>query len=211
MAALIRPTLLLQMDIDESLNTEDFVADLKRSYSYVSPPLVRSHSTGDHGVENIIRFSIKMAKPFWLSSEDESDKNWDEIMRPWLINMFTKVSNTALAYNEKRDDNEEEPFAFDWLELELGNTAIAVKVCADSSLPDATMELVSRVRDWINDATLTLEGDARIRIPSRTSIAQQDEMREEDSPVEYEFGTWGIEQNDGTVREFDSLEGMFKA
>ena len=66
---MIRPTLILQMNLDESVYSEDVVAEIKRSYSYVAPAVVQSHETGNAAPENIMRFVVKIHRPYWLSSE----------------------------------------------------------------------------------------------------------------------------------------------
>ena len=62
---MIRPTLILQMNLDESVYSEDVVAEIKRSYSYVAPAVVQSHETGNAAPENIMRFVVKIHRPYW--------------------------------------------------------------------------------------------------------------------------------------------------
>ena len=40
MTATIRPSLILNMDVDERQFSDDVVAEIKRSYSYVAPSVV---------------------------------------------------------------------------------------------------------------------------------------------------------------------------
>ena len=65
MTAFIRPSLILRMDLDERLFSDEQVADIKRSYSYVAPSLVQSHAPADEArVENVMRFLIKLHRPY---------------------------------------------------------------------------------------------------------------------------------------------------
>ena len=275
MTAFIRPSLILHMDLDERLFSDEQVADIKRSYSYVAPPLVQSHAPADEArVENIMRFMIKLHRPYWDKSNADAEELWQGVMPKWLHNMFAKVSNTITAANNIHAENGEPAFPYHWLELEFGDNALmAVKTGSDSSFPAEGVDMVERVRDLMNEGVLG-EGIACVRIPSRASyeaqlaaaeaaqaqaeaeqaagvaeeqaaevdeaagqeavaaadaaaeggLAEPAEAAEADAaeqpepafaaPVlpafDVDYGTWGIEYVDGTVREFDAATGAFK-
>lgn len=236
MAAMIRPTLLLRIDLDEGIYNDDVVAEIKRSYSYVAPTLVTSHSSSEEEeAENNICFEVKIRKPYWLSSEEGADELWQEVMLKWLRNMFNKTSVTMTAYNKNRREKDEDELIYGWLELGLGNVIIAIKLGDDSSVPDGSVDRVAQVRQWVNESVLADEEINYIRIPSRASyqnqieeahatavveeeavvVEQEDGSTEEATEVteevtfDIDYSTWGIEYKDGTVKEFDSREGMF--
>lgn len=174
MTAFIRPSLILRMDLDERLFNDEQVADIKRSYSYVAPSLVQAHEPADDSrVENVMRFMIKLHRPYWDKSDAEAEELWQGVMPKWLHNMFAKVSNTITAANNVRAENGEPAFPYHWLELEFGNNAlVAVKTGSDSSFPADGVDMVERVRDLMNDGALG-EGVACVRIPSRASYEAQ--------------------------------------
>lgn len=270
MTAFIRPSLILRMDLDERLFSDEQVADIKRSYSYVAPSLVQSHAPADEArVENIMRFMIKLHRPYWDKSNADAEELWQGVMPKWLHNMFAKVSNTITAANNIHAENGEPAFPYHWLELEFGDNALmAVKTGSDSSFPAEGVDMVERVRDLMNEGALG-EGIACVRIPSRASYeaqlaaaeaaqaqseaeqaagAAEEQAAEADedagqeavaaadvvadgeaaefaeageqpepafaAPVlpafDVDYGTWGIEYADGTVREFDAATGAFK-
>lgn len=263
------------MDLDERLFSDEQVADIKRSYSYVAPSLVQSHAPADEArVENVMRFMIKLHRPYWDKSNADAEELWQGVMPKWLHNMFAKVSNTITAANNIHAENGEPAFPYHWLELEFGDNALmAVKTGSDSSFPAEGVDMVERVRDLMNEGALG-EGIACVRIPSRASyeaqlaaaeaaqaqaeaeqaagaaeeqaaevdeaagqeavaaadaaaeggLAEPAEVAEADAaeqpepafaaPVlpafDVDYGTWGIEYVDGTVREFDAATGVFK-
>lgn len=261
MTAFIRPSLILRMDLDERLFNDEQVADIKRSYSYVAPPLVQSHAPADEArVENVMRFMIKLHRPYWDKSNADAEELWQGVMPKWLHNMFAKVSNTITAANNIHAENGEPAFPYHWLELEFGDNAlIAVKTGSDSSFPADGVDMVERVRDLMNDGALG-QDIACVRIPSRASYeaqlvaaeqaqaeaaaaaeqgetaGQQDEQAVDAAAAagtaaeaqtdsanaaepaftipelpafDVDYGTWGIEYADGTVREFDAAVGTF--
>ena len=267
MTAFIRPSLILRMDLDERLFSDEQVADIKRSYSYVAPSLVQSHAPADEArVENIMRFMIKLHRPYWDKSNADAEELWQGVMPKWLHNMFAKVSNTITAANNIHAENGEPAFPYHWLELEFSDNALmAVKTRSDSSFPAEGVDMVERVRDLMNEGALG-EGIACVRIPSRASYeaqlaaaeaaqaqAEAEQAAEIDeaagqeavtaadvvaegeaaefaeageadaaeqpepafaAPVlpafDVDYGTWGVEYADGTVREFDAATGAFK-
>ncbi len=170
---MIRPTLILQMNLDESVYSDEVVAEIKRSYSYVAPAVVQSHETGDAAPENIMRFLVKIHRPYWRSSEEGADELWNEVMRKWLKNMVYKVSSTMVAYNRQRRLRFESQLVFDWLEVEFADVTLSMRLNADCSLEEhGAVELADRVRALVNDGVL--DGEiACVRVPSRASYEAQ--------------------------------------
>ena len=174
MTAFVRPSLILRMDLDERLFNDEQVADIKRSYSYVAPSLVQSHEPADEArVENVMRFMIKLYRPYWDKSDAAAQELWQGVMPKWLHNMFAKVSNTITAANNIHAENGEPAFSYHWLELEFGDNALmAIKTASDSSFPADGVEMVERVRDLMNEGAFG-DGVACVRIPSRASYEAQ--------------------------------------
>ncbi len=77
MAATIRPSLILNMDVDERQYSDDLVAEIKRSYSYVAPSVVAAVSAaGDEPIENTIRLVVRMHCPYWDANDEASQEQW---------------------------------------------------------------------------------------------------------------------------------------
>ena len=97
MAALVRPSLILQMDLDERTCSDEVIAGIKRSYSYVAPTTVATHEPGEGPARNVMRFRIRLHRPYWDKSYPDAEKLWSGMMPTWLRNMFYKVSSTIVA------------------------------------------------------------------------------------------------------------------
>lgn len=182
MTAFIRPSLILCMDLDSRLYSDEAVADIKRSYSYVAPSVVQSHEPADETrVENVLRFRIIMHRAYWDKNDAAAQELWANVMPKWLHNMFYKVSNTITASNKVHTERGEATSDYAWLELEFGENALmAIKTQSDSSFPDAAEDMVEQVRDLYAAGTLG-EGVACVRIPSRESYEAQLAAAEEEA------------------------------
>ncbi len=162
------------MDLDERLMSDEAVADIKRSYSYVAPSVVCSHEPADPDrVENNMRFMIKLHRAYWDRNDAEAQQLWENVMPKWLHNMLNKVSNTITAANKVSAEEGAPGMDYAWLELEFGeNALIALKTASDSSLPACGVDMVERVRELLCAGTLG-EDVACVRIPSRASWEAQ--------------------------------------
>ncbi|MDR1184274.1 MAG: hypothetical protein LBK67_05710, partial [Coriobacteriales bacterium] len=128
MAATIRPTLLLRMDLDEGQFSDERVAEIRRSYSYIAPSSVTSHTTNPESPENTIRFLIRLQQPYWHRSEKGADELWETSILKWLKNMFYKVSNTLVAFNRSARERGTASLDFAWLELEFKDSLLAIRL-----------------------------------------------------------------------------------
>lgn len=170
---MIRPSLILQMNLDESVYDEEVVAEIKRSYSYVAPTTVTGHETGAGKPENTMRFLVRIHRPYWRHEDDGADELWDEVMLKWLKNMVYKVSSTMVAYNRVRRESGQPQLIFDWLEVEFSDMVLSMRLNADCSLEEhGAVELADRVRTLANDGVFG-EGVSCVRVPSRASYEAQ--------------------------------------
>lgn len=218
MAAMIRPSLILQMDLDERAFSDETVAEIKRSYSYVAPATVTTHAPDEGPVRNVMRFRIKLHKPYWDAHDPDAEALWSGVMPTWLRNMFYKVSSTIVASNKTCREQGRPELPYKWIELEFGtNALLAIKTAADSSLPESAVGLVERARDLVNEGAFSAGEAACVRMPSRASWERQcaaaetaAEAEESGDPAfDVDYSVWGIEGADGTVREFDSMTAAF--
>lgn len=181
MASFVRPSLILNMDIDGRLYNDDLIAEIKRSYAYVSPSVISSHDVElpeDAGamqppIENTIRLSVRLHKPYWDPKDPDAQELWENVMPKWLHNMISKVSNTITASNNVREEKSIEPLKYTWVEFEFfENCTIAELTEVDSSITDACIADVEKVRDMVSDGAFG-EGVVRVSIPSEASYIKQ--------------------------------------
>lgn len=171
--SMIRPSLILNVDVDERLYSKDLVAEIKRTYSYVAPSIVASHAPAADDAENTIRFDVKLHQPYWDKNDSEADALWTEVMPKWLHNMFYKVSSTIKAANDQYAEQGVAPLPYTWVEVRFGdNATIVLKTRADSSVDDEAIGWIEQVRALMAVGSLG-EGVACVRIPSRESYEAQ--------------------------------------
>lgn len=282
MAAMVRPSLILKMDFDERAYNDEVKSEIKRSYSYVAPSLVETHEACDGRPENVMRFTIKVHRPYWDVNDEASQELWEGSMVKWLHNMLAKVSNTMMAANMQHKNRGERTVDYAWLDLEFGNNlTIRVKLNADSSIPENTYDIVAAVREaacagvlgdnlavvsvpsyesWaaqlaaveaelaaqaeaeaaaaveaVAQEAETLEGDQEAETDETVEVVEDaeavddvesadDELEDEETDeteelpefppfpdFEVDYRIWGVENADGVIREFDSVEGSFVA
>lgn len=174
MTAMIRPSLILQMNLDERLNSDDAVPEIKRSYSYVAPSVVAFHEPADEArVENVMRYMVKLHRPYWDKNDPAAEELWQGVMPKWLHNMFAKVSNTITASNKVHAKAGEPGTTYAWMEVEFGeNALLAIKTTSDSAMPEEGVAFVERAREALVDGAFG-GGVACVRIPSRESYEAQ--------------------------------------
>ena len=173
MTSLIRPSLILKMDLDERVFSDEMIAEIKRSYSYVAPSVVASHPAGEGYPEHNLRFMVKLHRPYWDIHDEGAQELWQGVMPKWLHNMFFKVSNTITASNKVRAEAGERGLKYAWLELEFGENALmAIKTASDGAIPEQGVEWVERVRALMCDGAFG-DGVTCVRIPSRASYEAQ--------------------------------------
>lgn len=175
MAATIRPSLILNMDVDERQYSDDLVAEVKRSYSYVAPSVVASVTPADAEapVENTVRLVVRMHRPYWDANDAAACEQWDAVMPKWLKNMFYKVSSTVTACNDVRRKAGQEPLPYAWMEVEFGdNLTVAQATEAGSAFPSDALSVVEKARDLACAGVLG-EGAVRLSVPSRASWETQ--------------------------------------
>lgn len=189
MAAIIRPTLLLKADLDKKAYSDEVKAEIARSYSYVAPVQVTSHED-ESG--NVMRFTARINKPYWRSSDEGADEVWESSMVKWLSNMFYKVSATMVAYNVAREEKGEAVLIFSQVAIELGDNTLFIKLDSDSSIPEKALEMVQKARAAVN-STLSDEKDI-----TNIFVTCADDS-----------ALWSVEYADGSKRMFDSLKKEF--
>lgn len=169
MTATIRPSLILNMDVDERQFSDDMVAEIKRSYSYVAPSVVAAvPASADAPIENTIRLVARMHRPYWDANDEAAQEQWAAVMPKWLSNMFYKVSSTVTACNDVRHKADQEPLPYAWMEVEFGdNMTVAQATEASSAFPGDALAVIEAVRDLMAAGTLG-EGVARVSVPARS-------------------------------------------
>ncbi len=174
MSASVRPSLILNMSVEDHLYSEDLTAEIRRTYAHAAPCVVAPFSSqSDLPAENIIRLCVRMCRPYWDARDEESREQWDAVMPKWLSNMFYKVSAAVVAGNNVRRDKGQAELSYRWMEVEFGgNLTIAQATNPDSSFPSDALNVVEMVRTELFKGSFG-EGVARVSVPSHSSWEAQ--------------------------------------
>lgn len=147
------PSLTLILDIDERIDSEELRLEVSRCYAHVCLTLVRTHPACEGDPENTARFLVKMGTKAYLDSSVEgADDLWSNSVERWLHNMLYKVSNNIRIFNKRQKNNGRDALAFTWMELDLQNGALCVRLrCNSVSAVDANVSsMIGTLRTQLN-------------------------------------------------------------
>jgi hypothetical protein len=188
--ALIRPSLTLILDIDERLASEETKLEIKRCYTYITAPIIRTHApegVGDAGMAddaegaedtegaedaeapatNVVRMIVTMGTKKYLYSTDEgADALWNDVVEHWIGNMLYKVGNNMKIFNDRQRKIGLPEIIFDRFDVVLQGGAFTVGLHPDaiSLVDDGLAAQVGLARTLLNDGTLA--GAVRVDAPS---------------------------------------------
>ena len=175
-----RPSLTLILDLDERVDGKELRLEIGRSYTYVGSTLVRTHKAenDEAPAENTMRMLVKLGtRQYWKAGEEGSDELWNDVMQDWFRNQFRKIGNQTLIYNKRqREIDNGQELAFTWLEIDLQNGTLPVRLHMDdvSSIAEDAAEVLTLVRDAYNSGKLgDAEAIARVSMPSDEDWAAQ--------------------------------------
>jgi hypothetical protein len=153
------PTLTLILDIDKRLDSPHVQQEIRRDYAYVGSTLIRTHEAAseDAPIENTMHLVLKLGRRQYLYSKDEgSDELWNDFLEHWFYNAFFKLGNHMKIYNRRQREIGMPELVFDWIELELQNGKLRVRMHTDSNsdiLPDTSTWLTA-IRTALNAGAL---------------------------------------------------------
>lgn len=152
---MIRPTARISISVDEGLFSDEIVAELRRSYLYVSPVSIESRRISEAPLpaENAMGLTVKLNKPYWYSSDEGADQAWNEIMLPWLDAKLYKLESAILAFNKNKRERGEEEIHYAHFETIFGDTVFSFKTYETSKFPQVS-KLLDRYRLLLNEGIL---------------------------------------------------------
>lgn len=152
------PSLLLVLNIDESLATQETRLEIKRSYGYVGSTVIRPHEAAPEGeIVNTVEMHVKLPGVEYLRKQtQEADALWNDMIKRWLYNQFHTLGNQMQIYNRRQREEGNVELYFDWLNVIFEDGAFTVKVRLNSvsSLPPECAEVFSQLRSMLRDGTI---------------------------------------------------------
>ena len=179
------PSLLLVLDIDESLATEETRLEVGRCYGYVGSTVIRPHETpADGAITNTMHMHVKLPGLKYLrENTDEANELWNQVVERWLFNQFHTVGNQMQIYNRRQREEGNLELYFDWLAVILENGAFTVRIRLNSvsSLPPECSQVVAQIRQALADGLIGEDVDC-VYVPSPDSFEAQVKVWEEGEP-----------------------------
>ena len=172
--AFIRPSLVLRAMLRPEECTLPTAREIKRSYSFIASCLVEPQPEGKEDEGNVMRFHIRMMKPYWDTSDPAARELWDAVMPRWLHNQALNVTTAMNRYNTIQHADGARNVAYDWADFEFNNNAtLRVKLNDDNTLSADVVALAEKVRSLAGAGAFGEEKPELIRMPSKESVAAQ--------------------------------------
>lgn len=175
--ALLRPSLTLVLDLDKRLATQETILELKRCYTYIGVPVIRSHETpggDDAPLESRARILVGLGTRQYLHGDDEgADELWESVVEPWIGNMLRKIGCNMRAFNvrQRKIGLPEVVFGRVDVELQGGELVVSLHTDPQSFVPEALSAQVGLARTLLNEGTLAQA--ACVLMPSDASYEEQ--------------------------------------
>ena len=176
-----KPSLVLQVRLRPEEYSDTAAAEIKRSYMYLAQSVVSELDEGERAEGNLMRLNVRLMKPFWDASDPAAEQLWRASFMPWLVNATRNMSTAMHNYNTVLH-----PLGAQRC-LPVGpepstsppNAALRLKVDDENRIPSEAPALCDKVRTLAAEGVFD-ENVARIRIPSRASLAAQEAAFEEE-------------------------------
>lgn len=171
--ALLRPNLILILDLDEKFASDDTVAELRRCYVHIVTPLIRTHEH-EEDAHNTATMIVDLGERDYLHSDvEDADGLWNDIVEHWIGNMLHKVGNNMKVFNDRQREIKLPQVIFDRIDIVLGDEELTIGLHTDplSFIEERLNKEVTTVRSLLNDGTF--ENAVRVNIPAETSYTEQ--------------------------------------
>lgn len=170
-----KPSLVLQAKLMPEDYSEAQAAEIKRSYMYLAQSIVSELGEDERGEGNLMRLNVRLMKPFWNPAEEGADELWRRSFMPWLANATRNLSTAMHNFNTVLHPLGAGNVTYEWADFDFSPHAVLrLKVDDENRIPAVAPELCDRVRELAAAGAFD-EDVALVRIPSRASIAAQEE------------------------------------
>ena len=72
----VHPSLILRMDFDDRVYSEEVKAEVRRCFSHVAMSTMSTHDASDSAPENLLILVMKLHRPYWDAADPEAEENW---------------------------------------------------------------------------------------------------------------------------------------
>lgn len=175
-----KPSLVLQVRLRPEEYSDTAAAEIKRSYMYLAQSVVSELDEGERAEGNLMRLNVRLMKPFWDASDPAAEQLWRASFMPWLVNATRNMSTAMHNYNTVLHPLGAGNVTYQWADFDFTPHAVLrLKVDDENRIPSEAPALCDKVRTLAAEGVFD-ENVARIRIPSRASLAAQKVAFEEE-------------------------------
>ena len=161
-------------------SSDTAAAEIKRSYMYLAQSVVSELDEGERAEGNLMRLNVRLMKPFWDASDPAAEQLWRASFMPWLVNATRNMSTAMHNYNTVLHPLGAGNVTYQWADFDFApHAALRLKVDDENRIPSEAPALCDKVRTLAAEGVFD-ENVARIRIPSRASLAAQEAAFEEE-------------------------------
>ena len=141
--AAAKPSLILKFDIDGSLEDDELIDELKRTYSYIAPVKVAFHEAGEPAV-GTLGFNVISHSPYWGA---DGDGYWKQTVLPWLERVLRKLDKTLEAHVGIRSKRGVDDLSLREVVAVFGsNGEVRLPLSPDGALPEDAVERIADAR-----------------------------------------------------------------
>lgn len=175
-----KPSLVLQVRLRPEEYSDTAAAEIRRSYMYLAQSVVSELDEGERAEGNLMRLNVRLMKPFWDASDPAAEQLWRASFMPWLVNATRNMSTAMHNYNTVLHPLGAGNVTYQWADFDFAPHAVLrLKVDDENRIPSEAPALCDKVRTLAAEGVFD-ENVARIRIPSRASLAAQKVTFEEE-------------------------------
>lgn len=170
-----KPSLVLQVKLLPEDYSETAVAEIKRSYMYIAQSVVSELAEDERADGNIMRLSVRLMKPYWNPADAGAEELWRQSFMPWLANATRNMSTAMHNFNTVLHPLGSGNVSYGWADYDFApHGVMRMKVDGENRLPAIAPALIDRARMLMAEGAWD-ENVALIRMPSRASLAAQEE------------------------------------
>lgn len=203
-----KPSPIIVMDIDKSLESPELRLEIDRCYPNVGTVQVRAHETPEDGiVRNTIRLMTLFGMRSYLDSSAEgANERWETVVLKWYGSIVSKLTNHMKIFNRRQREIDGTELYFDELVIELqeGELEACFALDSNSDMPAGDVKILDLVRELYNAGALG-ESVASVRMPSKRAYAEQREQGLKDKAVR-EAEAAKVAEEERLAKEQEALE-----
>lgn len=225
---MIRPSLLITVELQGDLDPAATKRVLARAFSYVAPVSVVARAGAPEGTGTVVCLNVSLPRAYWpardgdAAANERADETWNGILMPWLRDKLAKVGSVIKGYDRFAAEQGDAPIAFEAVAVVLGDVRLTLNLDERHAIPQGALDMVERYRTLRGAGCAALAGATEVEMPAllRAEAPQgttdQDGAQPADRPADAQaapattladLGTWRVHDAQGGSALLDAQTG----